>query len=40
VGKSKPSEFMIRIHPGKEIIENSPKMQITYDQIEEFDKKI
>jgi Alw26I/Eco31I/Esp3I family type II restriction m6 adenine DNA methyltransferase len=39
VGKSKPSEFMIRIHPGKEIIENSPKIQITYDQIEDFDKE-
>jgi len=37
VSKSKPSTFMIRIHPGKDILESSPIVQISYDQIEEFD---
>lgn len=39
IRKTKPSTFMIRIHPGKDILESSPRIEIDYDQIEEFDKE-
>ena len=37
--KSKPLTFIIKIHPGKDILASSPSVKIGYEQIEEFDKE-
>jgi len=36
---AKPLDFAVRVHPGKDILENSPLVNVTYDQIKEFDRK-
>lgn len=38
IRKSPPFTFMVRIHPGKEILEDPP-IKINYDQIKDFDKE-